>query len=64
MIATKNPNRTKTVPIRVTDDFYADLKSVSASLELPVSTVCFLAVKKYMAERADAKYETSDLDLI
>jgi hypothetical protein len=64
MTATKTSNRTKTVPIRVTDAFYDDLKSVSASLELPVSTVCFLAVKKYMAERGDDKYRTNDLDLI
>lgn len=57
-------NRTKMVPIRVTDDFYEDLKARSLVLELPVSTLCFLAVKKYMSENQDFKFAGNDLDLI
>jgi hypothetical protein len=56
--------RDQVIAVRVTPDFYDDLKFISNTLELPVSLLCYLAVKKYVAERTGGKYDTKELDLI
>ena len=57
-------HRDKVISVKVTDDFYADLRARAFDTGIPVSTLCFLVLKKYMSDSVDGKYETPELDLV
>lgn len=45
------PNRSKVISLKVTDVMYRDLSALAFRYDMPVSTVCFLAVRQLLADK-------------
>jgi hypothetical protein len=50
-IKQSRPNRSKVISLKVTEGMYRDLTSLAFAMDMPVSTVCFLAVRKLLADK-------------
>ena len=58
--------RTHVIPVRVTEEMYSQLAEISLGYDLPISTYCYLAVRKALSFQRDVMHadDVMALDLI
>ena len=49
MKTARNKLRTRVIPVRVTEAMYSQLTDIALGYSLPISTYCYLAVRKALS---------------
>ena len=62
----RNKLRTRVIPVRVTEEMYSQLTDLAFGYDLPISTYCYLAVRKALSFQREVMHadDVASEDLI